>query len=76
MCIRDSWEAGWDDALLAKAASAGFSAAADAACPYAHPETAAHWVRGWRVRHDFAVICGKENPAEREQDAKPGRSST
>lgn len=61
MSFREHWEKGWDEGLFAKAASAGFSADADAACPYAHPETAAHWVRGWRVRHELAVICGKEN---------------
>lgn len=70
-----AWQTGWDTGLFCDAFRAGAAAAADAVCPYIHPETAAHWVQGWRINHDFAVIHGKKNPASRSIDAKPGHVS-
>lgn len=60
--LNECWEMGWDTGLFSDAFKAGVAAPADAVCPYAHPETAAHWVQGWRINHDFAVIRGKKKP--------------
>lgn len=62
MGFKEMWEVGWDTALFDEASNAGTAAPADAVCPYAHPETAADWVKGWRISHKLAVIRGNKKP--------------
>lgn len=68
-----AWKTGWDTGLFEDAMKAGAAAAADAVCPYVHPEPAAYWAQGWRTRHLLTVIDGDKKPASRSADAKPGR---
>lgn len=54
-----SWQTGWDRGQFMAAYTCGSIGVAEAPCPYPNdPKAAAHWVKGWRTSHAFAVIHG------------------
>lgn len=71
--LMDVWQIGWDTGLFLDALTLGSHASRAAVNPYPdHPEAAAYWTQGWRMRHSLAAVTGDENsPASRFMDVSP-----
>lgn len=63
-----AWQEGWDVSALTWEKIKGESAAAHAINPHpAYTPEAAAWLKGWREKHQFAVIDGDTAPTPRQQ---------